>query len=163
MKDFVPDHPHLHELVDKTHQGDLDAKHRFERESLSVRCKYDAGSIDSTASSSKKLTSRLILISYLTVNSTKSKLPANTDEEHVVLHFLDDYTNHVTGGKNDHKFMELEPFIDMLGKEDDLKVRLVELGKMLERAECDFTCLGDHLTKFMNDSFERLTAQHSEL
>lgn len=41
LKDFVPDHPHLHELVDKTHQGDLEAKHRFERESLSVRCMYN--------------------------------------------------------------------------------------------------------------------------
>lgn len=53
--------------------------------------------------------------------------------------------------------MELEPFINMLSKEDDLKVKLVELGKMLEKAECDFSCLGDHLTSFMNDSFERLT------
>lgn len=59
--------------------------------------------------------------------------------------------------------MELEPFIDMLGKHDDLKLKLVELGKMLERAECDFTCLGDHLTKFMNDSFDRLTQHHAEL
>lgn len=91
------------------------------------------------------------------VNSTRSKLPATTDEEHVVLHFLDDYTTHVTGGKSDHKFMELEPFINMLSKEDDLKVKLVELGKMLEKAECDFSCLGDHLTNFMNESFERLT------
>lgn len=40
LKDFVPDHPHLHELVDKTHEGDLYAKHKYERESLSVRCKY---------------------------------------------------------------------------------------------------------------------------
>lgn len=39
LKDFVPDHPHLHDLVDRTHQGDLEAKHKFERESLSVRCK----------------------------------------------------------------------------------------------------------------------------
>lgn len=44
LKDFVPDHPHLHELVDKTHQGDMDAKNQFERESLSVRCKcIDSG------------------------------------------------------------------------------------------------------------------------
>lgn len=39
LKDFVPDHPHLHDLVDKTHEGDLYAKHKYERESLSVRCK----------------------------------------------------------------------------------------------------------------------------
>lgn len=39
LKDFVPDHPHLHDLVDKTHQGDADAKHLFEKQSLSVRCK----------------------------------------------------------------------------------------------------------------------------
>lgn len=38
LKDFVPDHPHLHDLVDKTHEGDLDAKHRYEKEALSVRC-----------------------------------------------------------------------------------------------------------------------------
>lgn len=79
-----------------------------------------------------------------------------------MLHFLDDYTSHVTGGQDDHKFMALEPFVEMLSKEDELKKRLVELGKMLERAECDFTCLGDHLTNFMNDSLERLM-QHEEL
>lgn len=90
------------------------------------------------------------------VNKTKSELPADTDQEHVVLHFLDDYTSHITGGQSDHKFMELEPLINMLSKEDDLKKRLVEIGKLLERAECDFTCLGDHLTQFMNDSMERL-------
>lgn len=58
--------------------------------------------------------------------------------------------------------MELEPFIDMLSKEDDLKVKLVELGKMLEKAECDFTCLGEHLTHIMNESMERLMP-HQEL
>lgn len=89
-------------------------------------------------------------------------MPSDTDEEHVVLHFLDDYTSHVTGGNSDHKFMELEPLLSMLGKEDDLRHRLVELGKKLENAECDFTCLGDHLTQFMNDSFERLSA-HADL
>lgn len=98
-----------------------------------------------------------------TDNSTRSKLPPNVDDEHVVLHFLDDYTTHVTGGKSDHKFMELEPFINMLNKEDDLKIKLVELGKMLEKAECDFTCLGDHLTQFMNESLERLLSPHEEL
>lgn len=40
LKEFVAEHPHLHELVDKTHAGDLDAKHKFEREALSVRCKF---------------------------------------------------------------------------------------------------------------------------
>lgn len=112
---------------------------------------------DSTTLSNNKLS--LILTS---VNSTRDRLPEGTDEEHVVLHFLDDYTEHVTGGKSDHKFMELEPLLHMLGKEDDLKMKLVELGKMLEQAECDFTCLGDHMTKFMNDSFERIVA-HIEL
>lgn len=110
-----------------------------------------------------KLTQTIDDITTNSVNSTRSKLPADTDEEHVVLHFLDDYTTHVTGGKSDHKFMELEPFIKMLNKEDDLKVRLIELGRMLASAQCDFTCLGDHLTKFMNDSLERLMAPHEEL
>jgi len=101
--------------------------------------------------------------SYNPVNKTKSSLPEGIDEEHIVLHFLDDYTAHVTGGQSDHKFMELEPFIAMLSKEDDLKLKLVELGKQLEKAECDFTCLGDNLTLFMNESMERLTAMHTEL
>lgn len=74
----------------------------------------------------------------------------------MVLHFLDDYTTHITGGQSDHKFMQLEPFIDMLSKEDTLKMKLVELGRLLERAECDFSCLGDRLTQFMNDSMERM-------
>ena len=78
------------------------------------------------------------------------------------MHFLDDYTTHVTGGQSDHKFMELEPFISMLGKHDDLREKLIDIGKMLERAECDFTCLGNHLTEFMNESMTRLM-QHSEL
>lgn len=39
LKDFVADHPHLHDLVDKTHKGDTDAKSEFERQSLSARCK----------------------------------------------------------------------------------------------------------------------------
>lgn len=99
----------------------------------------------------------------LLVNKTKSNLPAETDEEHVVLHFLDDYTAHVTGDTNDHKFMTLEPFISMLGKEDELKVKLVELGKKLERAECDYTCLGDQLTQILNDSIDKLSGGHTEL
>lgn len=52
--------------------------------------------------------------------------------------------------------MALEPFISLLNKQDDLKKRLVELGKLLEKAECDFTCLGEHLTEFMNDTLERM-------
>lgn len=52
--------------------------------------------------------------------------------------------------------MALEPFISMLKAEDDLKKRLVELGKLLEKAECDFTCLGQHLTDFMNESLDRM-------
>lgn len=79
-----------------------------------------------------------------------------------MLHFLDDYTTHVTGGKNDHKFMELEPFLSMLGKEDDLKVKLVELGNMLERAECDYTCLSGQLTELLNEAIVRMT-KHEEL
>ena len=39
LKDFVADHPHLHELVDRVHEGDLDAKHEYERRSLAARCK----------------------------------------------------------------------------------------------------------------------------
>lgn len=39
LKDFVPDHPHLHDLVDKTGEGDAEAKLKFERESLAARCK----------------------------------------------------------------------------------------------------------------------------
>lgn len=97
------------------------------------------------------------------VNQTRAKLPADTDEEHVVLHFLDDYTAHVNGGKSDHKFMELEPLLSMLGKEDDLRVKLIEVGKLLEKAECDFSCLGRHLTEFMNESFKRMTGGHVEL
>lgn len=88
-------------------------------------------------------------------------MPADTDEEHVVLHFLDDYTAHVSGG-TEHKFMELEPFISMLGKHDDLRERLVELGKLLERAECDFTCMGEHLTDILNKAMDRMM-QHTEL
>ena len=132
MKDFVPDHPHLHDLVDKTHQGDEEAKQKYETHSLSVR-----------------------------FNATRAKLPPETDEEHIVLHFLDDYTAHVSG-HDDHKFMELEPFISMLGKHDDLRERLVEFGKMLERAECNFDCMSSHLTEFMNDAMERLV-KHDEL
>lgn len=80
----------------------------------------------------------------------------------MVLHFLDDYTAHVSGG-SEHKFMELEPFISMLGKHDDLREKLIDLGNKLERAECDFTCLGDHLTEILNESMERMMQQHSEL
>lgn len=72
------------------------------------------------------------------------------------MHFLDDYTAHVSGDPSDHKFMALDPFISLLSKEDDLKKRLVELGKLLEKAECDFTCLGQHLTDFMNDTLDRM-------
>lgn len=52
--------------------------------------------------------------------------------------------------------MELEPFIAMLGEHDDLREKLVDLGNRLERAECNFTCMGDHLTDFMNESMERM-------
>jgi len=98
----------------------------------------------------------LLKISFHPVNATRARLPATTDEEHVVLHFLDDYTSHVTGSNNDHKFMQLEPFIDMLGKHDDLKNKIIDLGAKIERAECDFTCLGDHLTDILNDAMERM-------
>lgn len=96
------------------------------------------------------------------VNATRKRLPNDTDEEHVVLHFLDDYTEHVTGGQNEHQFMQLEPFIAMLGEHDDLREKLVALGKMLEKAECDFTCLGDKLTEILNESITRMFA-HTEL
>jgi hypothetical protein len=88
-------------------------------------------------------------------------LPADTDEEHVVLHFLDDYTAHVTG-HNDHKFMELEPFIAMLNEHDDLREQLVDLGKKLERAECDFSCMGDNLGVILNKAMHRML-KHDEL
>lgn len=89
-------------------------------------------------------------------------MPPDTDEEHVVLHFLDDYTTHVTGGLSEHKFMELEPFITMLSQHDDIREKIVELGKSLERAECDFTCLGNNLTEILNESMERMM-RHEEL
>lgn len=77
------------------------------------------------------------------------------------MHFLDDYTAHVSGG-TEHKFMQLEPFIAMLGKHDDLREQLIELGKKLERAECDFTCMGDNLGTILNKAMERMM-QHTEL
>lgn len=52
--------------------------------------------------------------------------------------------------------MQLEPFLNMLSAEDDLKKKLVELGDKLEKAECDFTCLGSHLTEFMNEAMQRM-------
>jgi hypothetical protein len=100
--------------------------------------------------------------SYQLVNATRKRLPADTDEEHVVLHFLDDYTEHVSGGSTQHKFMQLEPFISMLSKHDDLREQLVELGKKLKRAECDFSCMGDNLGVILNKAMERMVS-HTEL
>lgn len=96
------------------------------------------------------------------VNTTKAKLSPGTDEEHVVLHFLDDYTSHVSGS-DEHKFMELEPFISMLGAHDDLREKLVALGNLLERAECDFTCLGDKLAEILSEAMERMMMMRNEL
>lgn len=58
--------------------------------------------------------------------------------------------------------MELEPFINLLAKHDHLRESLIDLGRKLERAECDFTCLGEHLTEILNESMERMM-QHTEL
>lgn len=77
------------------------------------------------------------------------------------MHFLDDYTAHVSGS-SDHKFMELEPFISMLNKHDDLREELTNLGKLLEKAECDFSCMGEHLKNILNKAMERMM-QHTEL
>lgn len=62
----------------------------------------------------------------------------------------------------EHSFMTLEPFVKMLEKEEDLRDQLLTLGKKLENEECDFSCLGDTLTSFMNESLTRITA-HIEL
>ena len=59
--------------------------------------------------------------------------------------------------------MELEPFITMLGEHDDIREKLITLGHLLERAECDFTCLGNHLTEILNESMERMLKMHTEL
>lgn len=102
------------------------------------------------------------MIGTKTVNATRSRLPSTTDEEHVVLHFLDDYAAHVSGSNNEHRFMDLEPFINMLGKHDDLREKLIDLGNKLEKAECDFNCLSEHLTVILNESMERMM-RHDEL
>ncbi|KAG9508925.1 Solute carrier family 35 member G1, partial [Fragariocoptes setiger] len=106
LKDIVPDHPHLHDLVDKAHAGDHDAKHEFERKSLSTR-----------------------------YNETRKRLPTDMDDAHVVMHFLDDYTQHMSGGKTEHSFMKLTPLLEILVREEELKQKLVDLGKKLEFEE----------------------------
>ena len=101
---------------------------------------------------------------FAAVNDIKKKLSKDTDEVHIVIHFLDDYTRHMGDhtATPEHSFMTLEPFVKMLEKEDDLKDQLLALGKKLENEECDFSCLGDSLTGFMNESLNRITA-HVEL
>lgn len=95
-------------------------------------------------------------------SKVKEKLPPDTDEAHIVLHFLDDYTHHVTGGDGEHSIMDLAPFLSLLEKEKEVRDKIVKLGTLVESGECDFTCLGDYLTKFMNESIEKIVA-HMEL